>query len=291
VVRDRKQSTVLVTGAGGMLGSALRRLELSGRRVHALGRHDLDVTDVDMVSSVIATHHPDVVVHLAAWTDVDGCQRNPQRAWRVNATGTEHVARACAALGSSLVFVSSLAVFDGTSATAYGETDRPSPANVYGATKLSAERIVQELVPHSFVLRTGWLFSGGAGDHKFVGQMLANARRQEVSVIDDTFGSPTYTGDLAAAIVALVDAGPFGLYHVVNAGEPVTRLDVAREIFALIGSPCRLRPIKIADYPAVAPRPRMEAGTSLRLDEVPAVRLRPWREALRHALASTTGTG
>lgn len=274
----------LITGADGMLGAALHSLLLQKHQVVALGRGDVDVCDESSVYRVITELRPEVVFHLAALTDVDACELAPADARRVNAEGTQHVARASQAIGAWLVYPSSIAVFDGEKADPYTEDDPPNPANVYGHSKLAGEEAARANERH-IVARSGWLFGGCEADKKFVGKILRLARRScEIPVVVDRFGSPTYTRDFALGMIRLVEGSYIGTYHVINSGGPASRFEVACAILEyarLTG--CTLLPVTSDAFPLPAPRPRMEAAASLRWPLAP---LRSWREALREYIAA-----
>ena len=224
----------LVTGAGGQLGQDLVAA-FAGWEVVAAGHRDLDVGDRDGVLGTVLGLQPDVVVHAAAWTAVDDCERDPDRAFRVNALGCRHVADACRRAGAYLCTVSTDYVFDGTSDHPYDEWAIPNPASVYGRSKLAGEGEALTLAPGASVVRTSWLC--GAGGPNFVKTMLrlADSGPPEVTVVDDQRGCPTFTEDLAAAIRRLVAARLPGLFHVTNAG-PTSWWGLAREVFELAGA-------------------------------------------------------
>lgn len=274
----------LITGAEGMLGTALHCLLLQEHQVVALGRADIDVCDESWVYRIITEVRPQVVFHLAALTDVDACELAPADAWRVNAEGTRYVARASQAVGAWLVYPSSIAIFDGLKPVPYTEVDRPCPANVYGHSKLAGEEAART-TDRYIIARSGWLFGGGEADKKFVGKILRLARRtREIPVVVDRFGSPTYTRDLALGMIRLVQGGYTGTYHIVNSGGPASRFEVAAAILEyarLTG--CNLIPVTSDAFPLPAPRPRMEAAASLHWPLAP---LRNWREALRVYIAA-----
>ncbi len=214
---------------------------------------------------------PDLVLHAAAWTNVDGAEDDPQDAAAVNVGGTRHAA----ALGAPLVYYSSDYVFDGTKRTPYFESDAPNPLGAYGRTKLHGEAVAGD---RAWVVRTSWLF--GPVGHNFVLTMLRlGAERDEVSVVDDQRGSPTFTGHLAAATADLV-ALPFGIYHVAAAGD-CTWAEFAEAIFADAGLDCSVRRVTTAEYGARAPRP----AYSVLRSEKGAPELPHWREGLRECLA------
>jgi len=271
---------ILVTGAAGMLGVPLCRTLRQAHDVIAAPRADLDVTDVVAVRNRLRRDRPDCVIHLAALTDVDRCQREPDTAMTVNAVSTETISAWGQEAGAGLVLLSSIAVFDGTKDSPYGEGDTPRPANVYGESKRRAERAAARAAWH-LVVRTGWLFSADAEDHKFVGQILRLAReRDSLDVVGDRFGSPTWVVDLARGIERLIGEGLRGVVHLVNEGPPASRVDLAREIVAQASLPVSIRPVASEFFPGLAPRPAMEAARSERT----AGWLPPWPEALRAAL-------
>jgi dTDP-4-dehydrorhamnose reductase len=214
---------VLVTGAGGQVGRALRR-ELPSAR--SLSRAELDVTDRGAVSE--AAKGVDVIVHLAALTDVDACERDPEAADAVNAVGTRNVAAAAEEAGARIVYLSTNHVFDGTKVGEYVEDDPPRPVNVYGRSKLDGE---DELPAGALVVRTSWVF--GSGRRNFVRKILEAARKGgDVPVVDDQTGRPTWSVDLASALAQLAREGTTGLLHVAGDGEPGTWADVAEATFA-----------------------------------------------------------
>lgn len=274
---SRKEACMrlLVTGAGGMLGMAVQ--QRLPQELIALPREALDVTDGAGVTRALVKFEPTDVLHLAAWTDVDGCERDPQQALAVNGEATANLAKACARRGIRLVYLSSIAVFDGLKNEPYVESDEPKPANAYGASKLVGERAALA-TPGNLVVRSGWLFGGGRQDHKFVGLIRRLAQERDViHVVDDCTGSPTSVGDLALALGWLLDnPGAQGIYHLVNSGPPVSRFDMARAIVALESLDVRLEPVSSDYFPQLAPRPRMEAARSERLKR----EMRPWRAAL-----------
>ncbi len=237
----------------------------------ALTRADWDVT----VPLVLAPEErPDLVLHAAAWTDVDGAEADPQGAAAANVGGTRHAAE----LGAPLVAFSTDYVFDGSKRTPYVESDRANPLSAYGRTKLFAEGAAGD---DALVVRSSWLF--GPTGHNFVRTMLRLGReRDEVAVVDDQVGCPTYVGHLAAAVRRLVDRGARGLWHVAADGE-CTWFELAQAIFEEAGIECRARPITTAELGRPAPRP---AYSVLRSEHEAAPRLPHWREGLRACLAA-----
>jgi dTDP-4-dehydrorhamnose reductase len=213
----------------------------------------------------------DLVLHAAAWTDVDGAEANPQEAAAVNIGGTQHAAE----LGAPLVYYSSDYVFDGTKREPYVESDAPSPQSVYGRTKLHGEAAAGE---DAWIVRSSWLY--GWTSTNFVRTMLRlGAERDEVAVVDDQRGCPTYVGHLAAATRELVEL-PFGVWHLAAEGE-CTWAEFAESIFAAAGITCRVRRISTAELGRPAPRP---AYSVLRSERPEAPRLPHWRDGLRDCL-------
>lgn len=243
---------VLVTGAGGQVGTELVRA-FAGHEVIACGRSQLDVTDRDSVLAAITSTAPDAIVHSAAWTDVDGCESDLDRAYAVNALGTRHVAEAARIVGARVCHLSTDYVFDGDAPDPYNEWDRTSPQSVYGHSKLAGER---ELGPGHTVVRTSWVF--GEHGHNIVKTVLRLADEHDtLRFVDDQIGHPTSADDLAAMIVRLVVDRRPGLFHVTNQGA-VSWFEFARSVMEAAGlDPGRVEAIttKDLDPPRPAHRP------------------------------------
>ena len=287
--RSKRQAIVrvLVTGANGMLGADLcRELSAQGHTVYAAGTPELDVRQPAQVRRAFADFAPQQVFHLAALTDVDACERTPEAAYHTNVLGTQLVALACAAADIPMIYLSTIAVFDGHKPEAYIEFDTPNPQSCYGRSKYEGERVVLQHVPRHFILRAGWMFGGGPADKKFVGRILQQARTlPELKVVNDKFGSPTYTCDLARAAIGLTRGDLYGLYHLVNIGQPVSRFEIADRVLEYAGlTGCRLIPVSSAAFPLAAPRPRMEAARNLHAELFGLELMRPWEAALRDYL-------
>ena len=249
----------LVTGSGGMLGhDVVGALLAGGRRVTALTRAYLDVTDPAAVAAAVATHAGTggVVVNCAGFTAVDAAETAEPAAFALNAVAPAVLAAACAAAGARLVHVSTDYVFDGTGSEPYPEDALPAPASAYGRTKAAGEWAVRAALPEdSWLVRTSWLY----GEHgsNFVRTMLRlAAERDTVAVVEDQTGAPTWTGEVAAAVLRLVDAGaPAGTYHA-TAGGSTTWYGLTRRAFELAGlDPARVRPTTTDAFPRPAPRP------------------------------------
>ncbi|MGZ4120454.1 MAG: dTDP-4-dehydrorhamnose reductase [Actinomycetota bacterium] len=244
---------VLVTGAGGQLGADLGA-RLRGHETVLLDHDALDVTDAIAAEGVLRAADPEIVIHAAAMTNVDGCENDPGRAHLVNVTGTRNIAGACE--NAFLIVVSTDYVFDGTAARAYVETDPANPIQVYGRTKLEGEQAAREETDRLAIVRTAWLYgarlASGAAARNFVVSILRTSARGPLDVVDDQVGSPTWTGDLAAAIAKLAEARAPGTYHVANGGA-VSRFEFARAIVEGSGrDPGLVRAVSTAAAP---PRP------------------------------------
>lgn len=255
---------MLITGAGGQLASALADA-FADERPEQISEDEWDITRPRAGLGPF-----DLVLHTAAWTNVDGAEQNPAVARAVNVEGTRNVV----ALGAPVVYYSTDYVFDGCKGSPYVESDEPGPQSVYGRTKLDGEREVRD----GWIVRSSWLF--GSTGHNFVRTMLVlGAERDEVEVVDDQRGCPTYVGHLAAATRELVGL-PYGLYHVAAEGD-CTWADFAEAIFEEAGLDCRVRRISTAELGRPAPRP---AYSVLRSERPEAPRLLHWREGLQACL-------
>ncbi|HOZ18523.1 MAG TPA: NAD(P)-dependent oxidoreductase [Candidatus Fermentibacter daniensis] len=274
----------VVFGAGGMLGAGLCD-EWEGRvGLIPLDHGQCDVCDRTRVREVLGSEKPDIAVLLAGATNVDRCETDPLYAFRANSLGPSVVSQVSRSLGVPVLFVSTIAVFDGDKTSPYTEFDDPSPRSVYGRSKLQGENAVRSFSPDHWIVRTGWLFGGGEKDSKFVPSLLRKAREGGViRVVRDCVGSPTYTRDLAAAVLKLVDTSPFGLYHVVGGGPAASRFELAREVLEAAGyDPEDAVPCQSSEYPLPAPRPRMEAAESLVLRLLDVDLGMPlWRDSLK----------
>lgn len=322
---------VLIIGSSGMLGvdlsqelyhdhevfgaDLIRRSYLAGRQASFVvrGFYKLDITKKQNVSAVIKNLNPDVVIHAAAWTDVDGCELDPKRAYRINREGAKNAAYACKAIGATLIYLSTDFVFDGKKKNPYKETDKTNPLSVYGDSKLKGEEAVKKAAKKYFILRTSWLY--GKRGKNFVDTILAKARSEKVlKVVDDQIGSPTYTKDLAKAIRALISviARPanrlsslrgreaaeaisktefaslplvarndkYGIYHVSNSGS-VSWYDYAKEILKLAKSQTKVVPISSKELNRPAKRPKMSILDNSKFIKFTGYRMRNWQEALK----------
>ena len=268
----------------------------------ALEHRAHDVADVAIVEAIVALR-PHCVVHAAAMTDVDGCARDPERAFLVNGFGTRNVAQACLEAGAALCYVSTNEVFDGAQDAPYREWDDPRPINAYGASKLAGERFALTICPRTYVVRTAWLY-GPASERNFVRKIIAAADRLgteakpaaalkggpqgtgALRVVADEVGSPTYAPDLAEAVAALIERRAYGVYHLVNGGG-ASRYEFAQAILRLAGrAHVPVEPIALSEWPRDSTPPaqtRLHNAYAAALGIV----LRPWREALAEYLVAT----
>ncbi len=272
---------IAITGAKGQLGQALWPL-LEGHTLLGLDVPEHDITDREQLTETLRAFRPDVIVHAAAWTDVDGCARDPERAYRVNGMGTQFVALCAAELDAELVYISTNEVFPGTATSPYAEWDTPQPINPYGQSKLAGEWYVQHLMRRFMIVRTAWLY--GPGGRNFPHRILQLAReRGSLRVVEDEVGSPTYTLDLAAALVRLLETHAYGIYHLVNEGI-ASRYAFACEILRQSGrEDVPVTPIRAAEFVRVSTPPRYAPLTNQAAAAL-GIRLRPWQEALQDFL-------
>jgi dTDP-4-dehydrorhamnose reductase len=273
---------LLVTGSAGMLGQAVAAVATRlGHDVIALSRAELDITDLDRVRRVMAATEPRAVINCAAWTDVDGAESAEEAATAVNGAGAGNVACATAEVGARLVHVSTDYVFDGSKRTPWVESDPVGPIGAYGRSKLAGEREVAEAGADHAIVRTAWLF--GAGGRNFVDTMLALGRdREEVDVVADQVGSPTWSAHLAEALVEVAERrGDVGIFHAAGAGA-CSWFELAVDVFARAGVRCRVRPTTAERYARPAPRPAYSVLGTER-DAAPA--LPAWQEGVAGYLA------
>ncbi|HVN97891.1 MAG TPA: dTDP-4-dehydrorhamnose reductase [Syntrophorhabdaceae bacterium] len=276
---------VLIVGGHGLLGANIAPILEE--------RFDLTVCDIDtwdITDKVSGENHldkyrPDVVINLAALTDVDGCEDKQELAERVNTHGARVVAALCMQRAVRLIHFSTDYIFDGTKKVPYKEDDRPNPQSVYGATKLMGERAVLQESPLSLIIRTQWLY--GEGGPNFITKVVEAAKRDGLlRVVNDQRGSPTYAKDLAAPLIALIEQGKTGVYHLANSGS-CTWFDFAVEIFSLLKMDVAITPISSAELARKAKRPQYSVFDMWKFQKDTGLKMRPWQEALREYLAVT----
>jgi dTDP-4-dehydrorhamnose reductase len=269
---------IVITGHKGQLGRALQQV-LAGEELFGLDLPDHDITDPTSLVGTVVEFRPDVVIHGAAMTDVDGCEQNPDLAFRVNVLGTHNVALACGRCGAAMVHVSTNDVFDGKLGRPYYEWDTPSPQSVYARSKAAAEFYVRTLLHRFYIVRTAWLYARGGTN--FVTKIVAAADRLgALRVVSDEVSTPTYAPDLAEAIAWLLQTGHYGIYHLTNSGF-CSRYDWACRILSLSDrGHVPVEPITTEQWPRPSPPPLYTplvnfTGAAL------GITLRPWEQALR----------
>lgn len=258
-----------------------------------------DITDRKAVKKLIGKIKPDVVIHAAAWTDVDGCERDPKKACRVNGEGTKNVAEACKGSGAALIYISTDFVFDGKKRRPYKESDRPHPISAYGYSKLKGEEAVRKTLKKYFIIRTSWLY--GKHGKNFVDTIIAKAKSGDpLRIVDDQVGSPTYTKDLAKAIHKLLrklftsyelvrsEAEPprkglvtsYGIYHISNLGS-VSWYEYTKEILKLAGCPTKVIAISSKKLDRPARRPAMSVLDNSKFEKFTGFKMRHWKSSLK----------
>ncbi|HPM42880.1 MAG TPA: dTDP-4-dehydrorhamnose reductase [Candidatus Omnitrophota bacterium] len=295
---------VLITGSSGMLGCDLSRelrksyevfgADILARRSSFVVRSlKADITDAGSVAEVIKKTRSDIVIHAAAWTDVDACELEPKKAYRINSTGTKNVALACKKFGVPLIYISTDFVFSGNKKTPYKESDKPYPLGVYADSKLQGEKAVENILKSYFIVRTSWLY--GRCGKNFVDTIIAKAERERsIKVVDDQVGSPTCAKDLSAAIHKLLDrfftgyglrVTGYGTYHVSNSGA-VSWYDYARTILRITRLKTKVIPISSKELARPAKRPVMSVMDCSKFEKFTGFKMRNWKIALKDYLVN-----
>lgn len=268
---EKDFSKTLVTGADGMVGSYVDFGIGTNRR-------SLDITDFKEVIAVCRKHKPDIILHLAAETDVDRCERDPEQAYMVNAIGTYNMAVAAKELGAKLVYVSTAAVFDGTRNIPYEETDEPNPQNYYSRSKYLGELAIRGMSKNYIIARAGWVFGGGPQkDLKFVAKIIVQMDKPEIKAVNDKFGSPTFGKDLISGIKELIKQEQTGTFHMGNKGV-CSRYEVAEFIARTLNTKTKVSSVDSSYFNLDAARGNSEGMTS-QFDI-----MRPWQDALKDYL-------
>jgi dTDP-4-dehydrorhamnose reductase len=269
-----------------MLGRDLA--SIASAKNHVLGRDidDFDIADQERVQQELIALRPQVVINAAGYTDVDGCESKRELAFSVNAEGARNIALGCATIGAKMIHLSTDYVFDGSSRVPYREEDLPHPLNVYGSSKLQGERYIQEILENYLIIRTEWLY--GRHGKNFVDTILRNATRQEeLRVVDDQRGAPTFTKDLSSAIDRLIGIEARGTLHVTNSGS-CTWFEFARQILHEKDSANRavqIIPISSPELARPAKRPAYSLMDCRRYEQLTGSKMRPWQEALKEYLS------
>jgi dTDP-4-dehydrorhamnose reductase len=265
---------VFITGAQGQLGQALQA-QFVDCEVIAWDLQDLDICQLEQVRKTLNHIRPDIVVNAAAFTQVDQAEANQDAAYRGNALGPRNLARATQEADIPLVHFSTDYVFDGRQSRPYHEFDRPNPLSVYGQSKLAGEEEVQKNNPRSFIIRTAWLYH--IVGKNFPQTILRLANQEQVRVVNDQFGSPTYAPHLAQAVSRLIETEAYGTYHLAGSGG-TNWYDFTKALYQARGIRTAVVPIATSEYPLPAPRPAYAVLTSL---QDPFITLPPWEEGVR----------
>jgi len=268
---------IWVSGAAGNLGSDLMQT-LSAHELIGTDLAEVDIADFAAVRDFMNEHRPELVVNAAAWTNVDGCAEEPEKAIRINGYGAQNLAVAAYEIGAAVVQISSNEVFDGTASRPYYEYDRPNPANPYGYSKFVGEQSVRETNPRHYIVRTSWLFANGG--RNFLHAILGAARDgKELRVVVDEIANPTYNSDLARAVAQLVETERYGTYHLVNEGA-VSRWGFARYVLDKAGyADVPLGKITRHEWPRPSTPPPYTSLANLAAASI-GITLRPWQEAV-----------
>jgi dTDP-4-dehydrorhamnose reductase len=276
---------VIVTGAGGMVGSSVtEHCRALGDQVFPFDHHGLDISDPTSVLREFTTIDPDAVINCAAWTDVDGCERDPKRAQAANAEGPENLARASREVGAVLVTISTDYVFDGVKEGFYTQRDDPNPQSIYGRAKLAGERRAQLASARTVVVRSGFIF--GPGGRNFLSTVADRLRcKEQMGAIADAWGTPTYAAHLASHLRELAQLDLPGIYHVVNGGEGATYEEFARLVLnELGGDPAQVQTVMSNALNRPAPRPRNSRLKCLFSETIGLSPLPDWKDAVREFL-------
>lgn len=281
-----KTPRILITGGSGQVGRALQK-QLAGENFDTffLDSKQLPLEQTMIIHDMLGMYEPDIIIHTAAYTAVDKAESEPDRADAINHLASEEIAQYCRLHGAKLLAISTDYVFDGQSSEPLAEDAPTRPLNVYGQTKLKGEQAIQKWAPESIIIRTSWVYAEQG--HNFVNTMLRLLReREEVSVVSDQIGSPTYAGDLAQAIVDILKADTWqpGIYHYANEGQ-VSWYDFAVAIREQIGASCRITPIPTAQYPTPAKRPAYSLLDKSKIKRTFNVEVPFWLDSLKLVIA------
>ncbi|MFA5068960.1 MAG: dTDP-4-dehydrorhamnose reductase [Candidatus Omnitrophota bacterium] len=291
---------ILLTGSAGMLSADV--IPELIRQGHDLIQTDinqrlpvirkLDITDPDEVSRQVGLYKPDYVFHLGAETDVDLCEKEPDRAYYANTFGTENVVLACRRYDVKMLYISTAGVFYGDKQDPYTEFDEPNPANVYGKSKLEGERIVKDLLDEYFIIRAGWMVGGWEIDKKFVYKIVRQLKegKTQLTAVNDKFGSPTFTKYFALNFMNIINTRRYGTYHLACKGE-CSRYDMAVKIVEYMGleGKAKVDAVSSDRYPLPAPRARSEIMRNYKLDILGLNNMPKWQDCLKEYIQTNMG--
>ncbi|MDL5510249.1 dTDP-4-dehydrorhamnose reductase [Arenibacter sp. M-2] len=281
-----KKLKLLITGANGQLGRCLQDVSktLPSYDFHFKTSKELDVTNQEQINILFAEEEFDYCINCAAYTAVDKAETDRENAFLVNAEAVKYLAEACKTQNSILIHISTDFVFDGSKTTPYVEEDIPNPINIYGLSKLKGEQYVQQIVNKHFIIRTSWVYSQYG--HNFVKTMLRlGSEREQINVVNDQKGSPTYGGDLANAIMSIINSNStnYGLYHYSHDGA-ISWWDFASEIFKVSNISIKLLPLKTEEYPAPAKRPSCSVLDKSKIKDTFKIEIPNWKNSLRNCI-------
>ena len=274
---------VLVTGVKGQLGyDVVKDLEKRGHQPIGVDRDEMDLMDNEAIRTFIMNLKPEAIIHCAAYTAVDKAEEEVETCYQINAEAVKVISECAKELDVKLIYISTDYVFDGTKEGEYVETDLPNPINVYGASKLKGEQYVQTLLEKYYIVRISWVF--GVNGNNFIKTMRRlGSERDELNIINDQVGSPTYTADLAPLLVDMMETDKYGIYHVTNE-ETCSWYEFANEIFKQSGIEVKTNPITTDQYPTAAKRPMNSRMSKAKLKANGFNLLPTWQEALAHYL-------
>ena len=274
---------VLVTGVKGQLGyDVVKDLEKRGHQPIGVDRDEMDLMDNEAIRTFIMDLKPEAIIHCAAYTAVDKAEEEVETCYQINAESVKVISECAKELDVKLIYISTDYVFDGTKEGEYVETDTPNPINVYGASKLKGEQYVQTLLEKYYIVRISWVF--GVNGNNFIKTMRClGSERDELNIINDQVGSPTYTADLAPLLVDMMETDKYGIYHAMNE-ETCSWYEFANEIFKQSGIEVKTNPITTDQYPTAAKRPMNSRMSKAKLKANGFNLLPTWQEALAHYL-------
>ena len=278
--------TVLVTGSNGQLGNCLKDLESQHPNLHFLflSGSDLDITDLSQIESIFKKNKIDWCINCAAYTKVDLAESESPLAFQVNEMGAKNISQVCKVNKVKLIHISTDFVFDGAKKRPYIEEDETNPINVYGLSKLRGEQLIRSSLKEHFIIRTSWMFSEH-GNNFLKTMLFLSESRNEINVVNDQCGVPTYAGDLAVVILNIIenDITNYGVFHYCNHGE-TTWFGFAKEIFSLINSNIRVNPISSAQYLTPAKRPSYSVLDNAKIKETLSIEIPNWKSSLKKAI-------
>jgi dTDP-4-dehydrorhamnose reductase len=278
---------ILVTGANGMLGTDLVPiLKGEGHDIIATDLEEMDITVPDKIKEVVISERPEIIMNCAAYTQVDKAEQEPDKAFLINGRGTENIALVCREFGIDLCYISTDYVFNGEKKIPYAPDDKTDPINTYGASKLAGENAIRKTWDRHYIVRTSWLY--GKNGKNFVHSILDLAKNQdEIKVVDDQIGSPTWTVSLAHALSKIIMTGKFGIYHVTDETDGgISWHRFAEEIVGFAHLDCRVNPVKSSEFPRPAKRPKNSVLDVAAAKMILGAEFSPWEKSLKEYLST-----